>query len=560
MRLLLVILFLCLSWQHATAQPQTPTEALEALPIQHLGRVMPWSTYAQRVAVQLTGRTRWPESRGPEAFAGRDAMGLLGDLMFRAETLASRELILLDRRSLKSQVGLDAERRFFTPEELMANGGIAAIADGFRARRQADTKAQPTPDERAAAETQESVSLFLMFANDMPLAVVPRDEGEAYLRASAAMGDPGTEHVRAALAELKRAWGTPAAAAAATALADTINAEPSYSGPTRTRIAREVFYNDHSPWKWAAVACGSAILALGLGWLTRWKIAFALAGLLIIWAVAEQVLGISLRVLILGRAPVSNTYEGLLWMGLVSISVGAIAQAFSRKSWYLAGGVGASMIAMLFAMLVPLADRTNTLPAVLRSNYWLSLHVLTIVASYGALLLAAVLGHVYLVRNVLMRKTEAAPESRVIVQVYRVIQLGLILLTAGTILGGVWAADSWGRFWGWDPKETWSLISIIIYFAVIHARYVGWLRDLGLAVASIAAFLAIVWTFYGVNFVMASGLHSYGFGSGGEIYVAAWAAAELVFIAACLIRARANRPGPDARGNPDSSSNALAMD
>jgi ABC-type transport system involved in cytochrome c biogenesis permease subunit len=80
----------------------------------------------------------------------------------------------------------------------------------------------------------------------------------------------------------------------------------------------------------------------------------------------------------------------------------------------------------------------------------------------------------------------------------------------------VWAAESWGRFWGWDPKETWALISILTYFAVLHARYVRWLKDFGLAASAVLGLVVIVWTFYGVNYVMATGLHSYGFGSGGE--------------------------------------------
>jgi len=125
------------------------------------------------------------------------------------------------------------------------------------------------------------------------------------------------------------------------------------------------------------------------------------------------------------------------------------------------------------------------------------------------------------------------------VQTYRTIQVGLVLLTAGTILGGVWAADSWGRFWGWDPKETWALISILTYFAVLHARYVRWLKDFGLAAAAVLGLVVIVWTFHGVNYVMATGLHSYGFGSGGEAYVGLWAAIELVFLAICWVRHRA---------------------
>lgn len=562
MRLLLVALFLCLP-SHRSTQAQPPTaetiRILERLPIQHQGRVMPWSTYAQRVAVQLTGRTRWSESRGPEAFAGRDAVALLGDLMFRADELESKQLIRIDRRPLKEQVGLDVTRRFFSAEELLANHGLLVVADEFRARRQADNKLRPSRDERAAIEVQESLSLFVMFASEAPLAIVPNSESETFLRASASSADPGAEHVQAAMQDLRAAWGTPQAPAAASALASEVAPIAERSAVTK-RVDLEVFYNHHRPWRWAAVACGLSILALGVGWLTRSRFAYVAAGLLIAWAVAEQVLGLGLRIAILGRAPVSNTYEALLWMGLVSIAVGLAAQALSRRSWYLAGGLTASMTAILFAMLVPLEDQTNTLPAVLRSNYWLILHVLTIVASYGALLLAAVLGHIYLVKNVLMRRHDAAPQSRLIVQVYRTTQIGLVLLTIGTILGGVWAADSWGRFWGWDPKETWSLISIVVYFALIHARYVGWLRDVGLAAASIIGFMVIVWTFYGVNYVMASGLHSYGFGSGGEMYVALWAAAELAFIIICVLRANSPRAPKQTPGRTATSHGRLATE
>ncbi|MBK7404501.1 MAG: cytochrome c biogenesis protein CcsA [Phycisphaerales bacterium] len=132
-------------------------------------------------------------------------------------------------------------------------------------------------------------------------------------------------------------------------------------------------------------------------------------------------------------------------------------------------------------------------------------------------------------------------------QTYRLMQVGLVLLTAGTILGGVWAAESWGRFWGWDPKETWALISIVVYFIMLHARYSGWIKDFGLAVAAVLGFVAIVWTFYGVNYVMATGLHSYGFGAGGEKWVGIWAVIELLFLAACIVRVRSLKAGGPAK-------------
>jgi hypothetical protein len=95
----------------------------------------------------------------------------------------------------------------------------------------------------------------------------------------------------------------------------------------------------------------------------------------------------------------------------------------------------------------------------------------------------------------------------------------VLLLAAGTFLGGWWAAYSWGRFWGWDPKETWALIALVCYVIPLHARYAGWVKDFGLAVSAVVCYAAIVMCWYGVNFVLGAGLHSYGFGGGGPWWV-----------------------------------------
>ena len=119
---------------------------------------------------------------------------------------------------------------------------------------------------------------------------------------------------------------------------------------------------------------------------------------------------------------------------------------------------------------------------------------------------------------------------------YRVLQLGVLLLAAGTILGGVWANYSWGRFWGWDPKETWALITLLCYIVVLHGRLAGWWRDFGLAVGSVICFLAVVMAWYGVNFVLGTGLHSYGFGIGGESYVMTAIGLDLIYVSAAIVR------------------------
>ncbi len=372
---------------------------------------------------------------------------------------------------------------------------------------------------------------------------MPRD-GEPFLRVSETGAEAGAEPVRDAMRAFGEAYraGAPLEAPAA-ALADAVLTAGTLPEADARAIDLELFYNAHKPWRMTAVAYTLAIIAFGASRLFFRRPLVIAAILLGLWGVGEHLLGIGLRVGILQRAPVSNTYESLLWMGLVAIGIGLVAQLFNRKAYYLFAGVCAALLSVLFAMLVPIEQQTNALPAVLRSNYWLIVHVLTIVASYGILLVASVLGHVYLFRTAILgQRLEQDPDDLLptthplTIQTYRCLQIGLFLLTAGTILGGVWAADSWGRFWGWDPKETWALISIVIYFAVLHARYIGWIREFGLAACSILSFAAIVWTFYGVNYVMATGLHSYGFGSGGEVWVLLYAILEVVFLVACKLR------------------------
>jgi ABC-type transport system involved in cytochrome c biogenesis permease subunit len=100
--------------------------------------------------------------------------------------------------------------------------------------------------------------------------------------------------------------------------------------------------------------------------------------------------------------------------------------------------------------------------------------------------------------------------------IYRTMQVGVLLIAAGTILGGVWADYSWGRFWGWDPKEVWALITLLVYLIPLHGRFAGWVSSFGLVVSSVLCFLSVIMAWYGVNFVLGVGLHSYGFVEGGS--------------------------------------------
>jgi ABC-type transport system involved in cytochrome c biogenesis permease subunit len=157
--------------------------------------------------------------------------------------------------------------------------------------------------------------------------------------------------------------------------------------------------------------------------------------------------------------------------------------------------------------------------------------VLTITSSYAAFALALALGHLALGKRLLRREVPAALYQ----YLYHALRVGVLLLGIGTILGGVWANYSWGRFWDWDPKETWALVTFLCYLALLHGRLIGWWHGPGLAAGSVLCFLSVLMAWYGVNFILGAGLHSYGFGSGGFGYALGFAALELGFVAAALL-------------------------
>jgi cytochrome c-type biogenesis protein CcsB len=514
-----------------------------AIAVQEGGRVMPIDSYARRLAADVTGREHWGKGRGPDDYSNREAVDLLAQLLWGGQAAMTKPLLGIENKPFKTLVGLDPERKFFSAAEIASCKGINDLLGAFQKKRDADPQAQASKDERRALDLFNNANRIAALCTGESLAIVPSRESKTFLAVGLSKAAPGTEGVQAALQGMQQAYvsGT-GLDEAARALRAAIAKAGTLTEHDARSVSLELFYNLHDPWTKTQVAYALAMILFGLSRLMFRKPLVAAAIVSTIAGVLEHMLGISLRVAILERAPVSNTFEALLWMGLVGIAVAAFAQAINRRSYYLFGGVCAAFISVIFAGMVPLTDRTNSLPAVLRSNYWLTVHVLTVVASYGVFAVGAILGHVYLIKEVLLAGRSPAGLATgklshpLIAQAYRTIQVGLLLLTAGTILGGVWAADSWGRFWGWDPKETWALISILVYFTVLHARYIGWLRDFGLAAASVLGFVVIVWTFYGVNYVMATGLHSYGFGAGGEIWVASWALAELVFLIACRIR------------------------
>lgn len=324
--------------------------------------------------------------------------------------------------------------------------------------------------------------------------------------------------------------------------------------PSTSQMGLEVSYNRWAPFRvaWVSVLLATVGMLLHLG--SRWK-AFYLTALLAYAAgLAAMVTGFAMRISISGRAPITNMYESVVWVGFGVAVLGMIFELIYRRKYILTAAAAVSSVALVLADNCPLIldPSLRPLEPVLRSNFWLSTHVTTITLSYAAFALALGIANITL-GYLIFRSSNRDTVSALSRFTYKAIQVGVLLLAAGIILGGVWADYSWGRFWGWDPKEVWALVALLGYLCVLHARFAGLVGHRGLAALAVVCFSLVVMAWYGVNFVLGAGLHSYGFGGGGQAWVYSAVLLELAFAGAALFNSRTRESvRPNSLSSPDS--------
>lgn len=262
----------------------------------------------------------------------------------------------------------------------------------------------------------------------------------------------------------------------------------------------------------------------------------------IIFGFFFQSLGLVSRWIISGHAPWSNGYESMIYIAWATMLAGII---FSKRSKMTLAAT--TIVTSLFLMVAHLnwldPEITNLVPVL--NSYWLMIHVAIITASYGFLSLGAVLGlfSLWLIilsnKNNLDRLTNTIKELTLINE--KTITIGLFMLTIGTFLGGVWANESWGRYWGWDPKETWALVSVLVYVFILHMRLIPALSGFYIFnLASLVGISSIIMTYFGVNYYL-SGLHSYAAGDPMPIPSFVYYLIGLIFVTAILAKLKFNK-------------------
>ena len=247
--------------------------------------------------------------------------------------------------------------------------------------------------------------------------------------------------------------------------------------------------------------------------------------------ILTEATGIAMRVMISGRAPITNMYETVLFSGFGALFISLIIFQFKKDKIFILGGLAYNILCLFMMKFANgmLDEAISPLVPVLRDNFWLSTHVTTIILSYAALALSWMLANMTLIKQrfgTLTMKDYRYYEGLI----YTAIKVGIVMLAAGIILGGVWADYSWGRFWGWDPKETWSLIVLLFYMAVLHGKNTTWINTHRFIMLAAGGFMTVMMAWFGVNYIVASGLHSYGFSEGGAIFLGSFFILQTIVI------------------------------
>ncbi|MBX7158592.1 MAG: cytochrome c biogenesis protein CcsA [Verrucomicrobiae bacterium] len=511
----------------------------DLLAIQDQGRRKPMYTFAREMVIRLHGRATYQAPDKKKWAANEMALSVfLQDRDWEKEPF-----LLVGYRPLVQDLGLAAERKYFSFDELTQVPSLSQQVLAVHEKKQRNETLSRKDQELENVAIR--LDLFSQWVRGVSFRIVPSltPKEIAWMPLFEFFKENDSEKVKPVegpfltmIASYKHGDFTQFNQAAET-LRGQLRALNPERYPKEKMLQFEYAYYRLHAFDWAMVSYGVAFLFLLMGyyglkkWLKWIGVAAAFAGIL--W----QGVGVTMRCMIAGRPPVTNMYESVVWVALGTGLFGFLFYLRYRNALYLLAALPVSFLCLLAVSRMPVAmpDRLDPLVPVLRDNFWLTVHVLTITLSYAAFALAMGFGHIVLFRYI-RHPQETAKDSVLHHWLYRVMQLGVLLLAAGTILGGVWANYSWGRFWGWDPKETWALIALLIYIFVIHGRIAGWWGVFGLAVGSVVCFSGVVMTWYGVNFVLGKGLHSYGFGVGGTGYAVAFIILEALFVAVACWR------------------------
>lgn len=573
-----VVVLLSAGWVLSSARqssPPTDTMQLEEfgrLPLVYEGRVKPFDTLARNTLRQISNYQTFEDDSGKEPVKKQAAIKWLLDVISSSPDAFKHKVFRIENLDVLQTLGLERRKGFRYAIDEFSN----KIADFEKQAEEAgkverDDPRKLTTYQKKLLELERKIRMMtaLMAAFDQPqlrpdhvqedlteairkhealarmqppLAVPPDEEGQkwepysvAYTKAYAQSNflnqtpNPASVSMNSMLAAYHK--GDAKAFNEELAKYEAWLAKRNLPDYDQSKTNFEAFFNYFEPFYKASVLYVFAFLLVAIGWLGWSKPLNRAAFWLVLFTFALHTFALVARIYISGRPPVTNLYSSAVFIGWGAVLLGIVIEFIYRLGIGTVISAVAGFATLLIAhFLAASGDTFIVLQAVLDTQFWLATHVTCITMGYATTLVAGFLGLLYVVRGVLTPSLSASTGKELTRMVYGTLCFALFFSFIGTVLGGLWADDSWGRFWGWDPKENGALIIVLWNALVLHARWGAIVKDRGLAALAIVGNIVTGWSWFGVN-ELGVGLHSYGFTEGVLLALGIFIATQLALVA-----------------------------
>ena len=439
----------------------------------------------------------------------------------------------INSSAVKADLGLPADQNQFSFLDIALKADeLSQAAKKFAGK----PSAMYTPDETEMAQTAANLFRWSQDYKDFPFTVIPSSQNDKWLSPWDAVS---TNFSNGATRQLIILWSNMAQSYAQGNDVAFNLAGHMYLNTIRDSLSKddlkkvdkfplELFYQQNSPFTWSIMFYIFAFIFFVVSFASSKPLWYNLGLLSVIAGFIPHVLGLVMRIIIMARPPVSSLYETFIFVGFIAVSLGLMIEYYNRQ-WMGIITAAISGTALLFIANKYSAegDTLKVLIAVLNSNFWLATHVTTITMGYAATCVGGLLGHIWLLQAVFKKDIQTLDKT------YKttlgILGVALTLTFLGTNLGGIWADQSWGRFWGWDPKENGALMIVLWTALLFHAKVEQMIGPLGLAAGAVIGMMVVMWAWFGVN-LLSVGLHSYGFTSGVATSLIVYAVIEVIFL------------------------------
>ncbi|MEX2672931.1 MAG: cytochrome c biogenesis protein CcsA [Phycisphaeraceae bacterium] len=515
-------------------------DAFGRVPVSADGRVKPLDTVARTSLMFLSGRQSF--QLDGEHYS---AIRWLADVMGQRREVDHYAVFRIDHPDVVTLLHQHAsDEKRFSLAQIMPHWQQVVE----QAQRAADVPGrQRDPYQRQVLQLYRQVTVLMELRQmQAPYMVPPTSEDEQWApffrvvqdSRPASVTHPAVEAITGILSAYHRQQPAEFNDALANYLAVFDEHMPSHA----QRASYEVFFNAFAPFYHATLlyvvtlllAAGSLLLRTMTG--SVWAGTFARAALaLLVVTFVLHTFGLASRIYLQSRPPVTNLYSSAVFVGWGAVLLAIIAERFHRLGLATLGAAAVGFVTLIIAHnLAGDGDTMEMMQAVLDSNFWLATHVIIINIGYSATYLAGILGIVYILLGVLTPWLSKPLNQSLTKMVYGTVCFALLFSFVGTVLGGIWADQSWGRFWGWDPKENGAALIVLTHAIILHARWGGMIQSRGMMVLAVGGNIVTAWAWFGTN-MLGVGLHSYGFMESAMFWLFAFVLSQLAIMGLGLL-------------------------